>query len=320
MKFIKSRFAKCNSGVAALEFAILLPFLLLVVFGVYEVTTYITASRKIDNVTNDIAYIISREGNIAPLDGSVPGCPVGTYCGGQQRLHDIFDNVIPFLMHPYPYNPGDNKSQIRASVVGLPIPSCNETLTSQNSDGIDRQTARIMWTEHYPVDSAVTVPYYVAGISGCVGPECPDVCNKPSFGKYLSTITDQCCSRANIVYPGQSYVLIDFAYQFPNVLGSSFAGYAPTMKNTFSKLVSYASRSRLIINPNTGTQQMVNNLHYCTDCYPYSSDFKQANHQGLTPPNNGFNVYFRYGCIKDDPSNPLALRNDNEANRGGCTF
>ena len=127
LKIFLSRFKKANNGVAALEFAFVLPFLLVVFFGVYEVTTYITTVRKIDNVVNDIGYILSRGGNIAQNDGST-GCTPGVYCGGRASLQSIFNNALPFLMYPYSYNPANPAQSIstnlRIKFIGLPVFSC----------------------------------------------------------------------------------------------------------------------------------------------------------------------------------------------------
>ncbi len=81
-------FIKSKQGVAAIEFAIMLPFLLIVFYGVFQLSTYISAVRRIDNTTNDLAYIISREGFIVNKSAD-PKKPAEPKTGGKLRLENI---------------------------------------------------------------------------------------------------------------------------------------------------------------------------------------------------------------------------------------
>ncbi len=303
-KFInRNSFKKSISGVAAIEFAIILPFLLIVLYGVYQVTTYVTTIRKIDNVTNDIAYILSREGNIATRDID------GNFSGGQARMLAIFQNTIPFLIYPYSYDPlNDNNSQIQVKYVGLPLPISCPT-TAQNADGIDRSSVRVMWQERFPRDSATQISAEAGATRLCEGDNCPIICSPASgFGRYQSFYKDNASSRANIIYPGQSFILVDFAYNYDGLFSGGFPGVAPILPSTFEKFASYASRGQLQL----GT--MVNNMHYCTDCNIANSAYGGTN--GIQQPGSG--PVLRQACQSNAIINASA--SVNTRNSGGCAF
>lgn len=67
MKFFRShlaRFNKSENGVAALEFAIILPLMVTMWLGTFEVTQAISASRRVTLVSRTIADLTSRESSV----------------------------------------------------------------------------------------------------------------------------------------------------------------------------------------------------------------------------------------------------------------
>ena len=65
-----SRFARSNRGVAMLEFTLIAPFLLALLFGSYELTRFINTTRQISNLSNSIAQLFAQNtsGTITDTD------------------------------------------------------------------------------------------------------------------------------------------------------------------------------------------------------------------------------------------------------------
>lgn len=78
------RFLRSDTGVAATEFALLLPVLLTVYLGTVEAAQGITAKRKADSVARTLADLSSQSSS---LDNSM--------------LQDLFKNAAPAIMAPY---------------------------------------------------------------------------------------------------------------------------------------------------------------------------------------------------------------------------
>lgn len=310
----KTKFGRSIGGMAAIEFAIILPFLLLVLFGTYQITYYVITVRKIDNVVNDVGYIISREGCIASdFNGT---CITPLFTGGQDRLHDIFDNVIPFLIYPYAYNPGDDKSQIQVKFVGLPQVSSCPSSGGSNSDGVNRDTVRVMWIEKYPATSATAISGTNNVVTDCNSVSCPDVCDNGTYGKYQSFYSDDSASRANIIYPSQSFILVNFAFDFKGVLGANMPFLGTVLPSKFEKSASYASRSRWIDINNDQliqTTELVNYLNYCTDC-----NIATSKYGGASANMKSSNEVYRQPCIASTGLN--AGQSNNTNNSSGCVF
>jgi Flp pilus assembly protein TadG len=56
-----SRFKRDRRGVAAVEFAMILPLMLLVLFGTVELTEALATNRRAENVATSIADIVARD-------------------------------------------------------------------------------------------------------------------------------------------------------------------------------------------------------------------------------------------------------------------
>jgi len=59
-KWIKERIGKIDKGVAALEFAILLPFMLITLIGLYDVSELIFCNNKMNRTAQEISNIVTR--------------------------------------------------------------------------------------------------------------------------------------------------------------------------------------------------------------------------------------------------------------------
>lgn len=86
---ILSRFARARSGVAAVEFALLLPFMFMLYIGLVETTQYVTADRKAIIFSRTLADLTSQPTNIDLVTGSPTN--------GQPVLTDTNrDNIFAF--------------------------------------------------------------------------------------------------------------------------------------------------------------------------------------------------------------------------------
>ena len=324
-----------QAGVAAIEFAIMLPFLLIVFYGVIEISNYIISVRKADIVANDIAYLLSREGCIAH-DGAdscdtliTQGSPI--FKGGATELHEIEDNVTPFLLYPIPYNPSDTTSYaFDVSVAGLPsnfssssgpIVTCPTGLIN----GIDQTTYRIIWYDHYPFNNAVALAGPTGGQVNSAAPcsagtICPFACNGKLF---LSNGQNNIVGvSTDIVYPGQEFINLSFSLRYDSILGMSFPGAVKLFN--FQKHGSYAIRARNIYGGSGtfGANDLINDMFICTDCYvtsSYSNNNGDATH--LTPTGGitagAGSAVLRQSCVPKSQAPPSG---SNLYNSGGCTF
>ena len=67
-KFTPVRFVKCRSGMAATEFALLIPVLLTLFFGVVEGSDALSANRKVALAANTLADLTAQETEILKAD------------------------------------------------------------------------------------------------------------------------------------------------------------------------------------------------------------------------------------------------------------
>lgn len=76
----------CSSGVAFIEFAVALPLLILLLFGVIEITRYIMIAQKLDRATETVGEVITANHFTNQLSG--------------QYIPKLL-NTIPIIMYPY---------------------------------------------------------------------------------------------------------------------------------------------------------------------------------------------------------------------------
>lgn len=70
-----ARAARCRRGVAAVEFAMVLPIMALLFFGMLEASDLLTVKRRLANASNSLVDLIAQEPSItaAQLDDSIIG-------------------------------------------------------------------------------------------------------------------------------------------------------------------------------------------------------------------------------------------------------
>lgn len=62
------RFGKAKDGLAAVEFALILPVMMLLFFGVVETSLALTCRANVTNVASNIADLVAQESTISPSD------------------------------------------------------------------------------------------------------------------------------------------------------------------------------------------------------------------------------------------------------------
>lgn len=119
------RFGRSTRGLAALEFAILAPMMVLLLFGSVELIDVLGANRRVENTTASLADVVSRDTSVS-----------------DQEVEGLWD-ALDVLMFP------DSIANIRIRVTSISI--------------VDASTAQVVWSEGNGMaplvaGSSVTVP------------------------------------------------------------------------------------------------------------------------------------------------------------------
>jgi hypothetical protein len=228
-------------GTAAIEFAILLPFLLIMFFGAFEVARYILVIRKVENTVNDINFILSREGTIHDINGD--GVISSTEDTG--RIDRLVASLVPILMTPYE----TDNYEIKITAVARPTDAINSP-----------DDARLMWAHKIKNNDT-------AARKAEVRPDAPSISG--------STYTDSFGERAVLTFEGQTFLLINLAYGYNQVI-NNFVNYVQlNLEDTdIEKISTYAVRSRWIDDGDGVLQanEFYNQMQICTGCSEVSSD------------------------------------------------
>lgn len=112
------RFGRETGGLAALEFAILAPMMVFLLFGSIELIDMVITNRRVQNVTASVADVISRDTSVS--DDEITGI---------WRATEV-------LMYP------ESVSTLRTRVSSISI--------------IDESTARVVWSEGHGLVARVT--------------------------------------------------------------------------------------------------------------------------------------------------------------------
>lgn len=97
-----ARFRAAETGVAAVEFALILPIMLLVYIGMVEASALISMDRKIQSVSGAVGDLVARE------DGEISSSDIGDYV-----------KVASGMMTPYPVAPLEQiVTQVKVSADG----------------------------------------------------------------------------------------------------------------------------------------------------------------------------------------------------------
>lgn len=238
-----------NKGTAAIEFAILLPLLLIMFFGAFEVSRYILVVRKVENTVNDINFILSREGTIHDINGD------GSVSGNSEdvgRLERITQAMIPILMAPY----NTDDYEIEFKVVARPVAATNAP-----------DEARLMWSHKITNNNGGNPAEVSSGTDFTI---VSSTSNVSGSSKPSSIYTDGTFgNRAELTFPGQTYMLINFAYSYDQII-NNFMNYVNLnfSDSDIEKISSYAVRDRWIDDGDEEIQanEFYNEMQICTGC------------------------------------------------------
>lgn len=193
------RFLRDEKAVAAIEFAVILPILLLLLLAGSQVVLYINASRKVGQVARSISQMISQ---VKPPTNS------STATVNATDLHFSFDAtlvIFPFLM-------GDAKRQNVAWWQDISINYASIAFTQTNStcnDPTDLSacyTANVVWT------STGTSQPYGTNYRPCTPAQLPAD----------NTAAPSRLTLPRSVFGPASLIVIDVVFNFTPTFGASF--------------------------------------------------------------------------------------------------
>lgn len=108
-------FARDCTGVAAIEFALILPLLLALGLGVVEITRFVITNQKVDNASTSIANVISdlnssdtelNDATYAQIEANALQKLLGSYGNNTARLQVLMvqkdEDGNPFVSYSYP--------------------------------------------------------------------------------------------------------------------------------------------------------------------------------------------------------------------------
>lgn len=267
MRKFFARNPKSEKGAAAIEFALLLPLLLLFFFGMAVYSDYVMVSRKIENAANDVAAIIAKEGRIAQNQQNV--CTFNSYTtGGAAFLRNSFNTLLPIIIYPLNFTNGAAVPLVydfSMVMAGRPLWSKmyadndNNPATAPVVPNIDTTNMRVMWAENRGI------PYTASIVSNATSSSFSRSAGEPP----LFTISHN--------QEGQSYIMFEISYPFNQggYVGSITGGYRYanlvigndinfSAVNSLRKVAAYPVRPKAI-NQN-GNLITFNDANICTDC------------------------------------------------------
>ncbi|MGL5736129.1 MAG: TadE/TadG family type IV pilus assembly protein, partial [Beijerinckiaceae bacterium] len=155
------RFRKAEKGVAGVEFAVILPLMLIMWLGTYEITQAISASRRVTMVSRTLADLTSRDTSttpnelklifqaansvFAPMDASTV----------KMRLTSVKRNATNQDMVIWSRVP-DGQTTPAAHPKNIPMPQMPNTILS--GDGETVVVAEVTY-DYYPIAKFVTSDY-----------------------------------------------------------------------------------------------------------------------------------------------------------------
>lgn len=217
------RFMRAERGVAAIEFAVILPILLVLLLTGIQLVLYINASRKVGQVARSISQMISQ---VKPPDNS------STATVNALDLHFGYDATM--VIFPYLLNDAKRQNVAWWRNIAINFASIAFTKTTGTcSDPADQSNcyvANVVWT------STGTSQPYGQMYRPCVVPQLPTD----------NTATPNPALLPRSVYGPASLIVIDVVFKFTPTFG---VGFLPTL--TISRSAYVQPRYATLINYDT---------------------------------------------------------------------
>jgi len=157
-------FGRREEGVAAVEFALILPFLLALYFGSMEASALFTADKRVNSISATVGDLISQWD---PNDGKLPTSTLNDYFGASTGLITPYSSV---------------GVKIVVSLVEVKSDGTTKVLWSQGYGG---GTARTVGTTYASLASSSTMNQVARG--GCVVASETSYSYKPVLGQVFTT-------------------------------------------------------------------------------------------------------------------------------------
>lgn len=225
------RFRSAEDGIAAIEFAMMLPVLLTIMLGGIQVVAYINAVRKVELVVRSISQMISQ--TKPPSDGSTTVATVNA-----SDLHFSFDSAL--VLFPYLMPEGKRQSKQWWQVITINYASIQFTKISNtctdSSDLSACYVANVVWTS--------------SGTSQPAGGPTYRPCVVPQIAASNTAPPNRATLPRSLFGPA-SMVVIDVMFTFKPTFGAS---YLPSIQIARSAYVQprYASLINFDTNGNDG--------------------------------------------------------------------
>ena len=274
---------RSEEGVAAIEFALMLPLILLMFYGMLVFSNYNLVSRRIDTTVNDTAFFLSREGQIAyTLDTE------GRYTGGREYLEKLSATMIPILMYPFITN--DYNYNIK--MIGTPFYSATPVDACAENDKI----MKVMWSHS---GSSTGVP---GGTSTALFPTAYSIsCENRSFDTgtgafpyafstyHAATEISNAADGVTSYLPGQAFIVMGMSYSYnqgiatgPSYVGNNILNGVqfltlgiPGMPDQLKRIAAYPIRFKVVRDVNgdgfVTSTELHTELQTCSDCADLNS-------------------------------------------------
>lgn len=185
-----------RKGMAAVEFAIVMPVLFAIMLGGTQLVAYTNASRRVDLIVRSISEMISQ---------AVPPNNSSTATVNATDLHFAYDSAM--VLFPYVLDDAKRQSKQWWQNIIINFASIKFTTTSSSCQGAADQspctTASVVWT---------STGVNATNFRPCLIPQLPaDDSNAPSPN-----------TLPRSVYGSSSIIVVDVVYTFRPTFGANF--------------------------------------------------------------------------------------------------
>lgn len=176
LRTLLSRFKRSEEGVAAVEFALITPFLLALYFGSMEASVLFMADKRINSVSATLGDLVSQWD---PTDGKIPTAALTTYFAAGPNILSPNDITSPDILSPF----GTNALKQVVSLIFVKTDGTTKVLWSKTSG--TGAVARTVGKPYAPLDTSSTTDVIARG--GCLVVAESSYTYRPLFGQVFTT-------------------------------------------------------------------------------------------------------------------------------------